>query len=739
MSEISLTVCDVCGEKASAEGAKNWRHIQLTDGNGYGKTWERDLCTSCWGKGEPLLGWPPSTRRNLETYFAADAQNLVARVAGRVEECAQDFDFSHCATAREHLFESSVEMGSQTQVTRVGAEGEQLKVRASRPKAIRESLVGLWLNAPINWRATAKTADAQSRGAVAGAQSLLESEWKRGMSTFALTWAKAACAYREAYAFPDWNKGGGEPTMGDDSGHIFFEGATRVRLIMPWDCVFDLAYKSWEELPWVAVRTTENKWAVAALEAGGPDKGEAESDEEFNARQAKRQAILTASEWMPPKFRRRISKDTDTIGVWHLFHRSDAAVPGGLSLRFINPQVMLGQPGPCRRIPVKRACPAVREDTPLGDSQWLSILGLDQLLNSTDSAVASNFDALATQIVATDPSMSIETHPSGLIQMKVPAGSNRPEGVNLVRNPEGYGDWREAVKADELDIVGLNDVSQGQPDTAQMNAAAFAQLRGAAIERNTGAQKMMFAAIAELGLELLLLCAENMSGEQYLSVAGKSGALNIPTRKVYPSQLGMLSEVAVDIGTPQEQSPAGRGELLTHYIQIGAINASNAEQIPHVIETGRMEPVTDPAKMESLLIDFENQQISFGETPPVHARQNHLRHYQGHAVNCSNPTILGDPAAMEADEAHCDWHYREYWGLPEGMVPKADPLYFDRVRIMLGQQPPGQIGPPPIPASAAPPSQEQPPSDSPEGAPAALSQPQQPSGPQSPNVPTMPV
>lgn len=665
-----------------------------------------------------------------DSYFASDTANLLARCASRVEEAAGDFDFEHCRIAYEHLYGESLRLGAQDKVVRDGDQGELVKLRIARAKAIRESLVGLWLAAPISWKCTAKNSDAQNRSAVQGAQAVMDSEWRNGMQKFAAEWGKSGAAFRDAYAYPDWHMGAGEEVMADPStGQTFFEGKLRVRHVPKWACLYDKNYQSWEELPWVAVCLPESAYALAALHGGPAERIEGEDDASYSARMNIRAGILGADSLLPKLTRngRTTSKTRDVVMVWHLFHRPDAACREGLEFHFINGGVQLGEPKSCKRIPIKRFAPATREDCPEGDSQWQSVLGIEEMLNSTNSSVASNFNTCATQIIVTDSSTVIDHNDlTNLSMLKIPPGGVEPKGVNLTKNPEGYGDWAEALKQDSLDIVGLNDVAQGNPEGANMSGVALALLKGAATERNSNPQRELFTSVAGLGYEMLQLCAENMSEEQFLQVAGRSSALNIPQRKVSKSQLGLLTGVQVEIGNALEQSPAGRLQIFEYLLKLGAIKTP--EDAQQVIETGQLPPSTDPARMQSLLIAYENQQIAEGITPPVHARQNHILHVQGHQPNCENPAILGDDAALQADQEHFDWHYREYWGLPDGVVPKTDPMYFDRVRVMLGQAAPSAVGPPPmggeVPAGGAPsPVSEEGPSGPPNGAPPALQPP----------------
>lgn len=650
-----------------------------------------------------------------QNYFASetDPLKLTERVAGRVGEIAKILDFDEAANAYEHLYGASLRLGAQSQVVRDGEAGQLIKVRVNKAKALRTSVVGLILGPPKNWRPQARNSDVESRSAVLMASNLLEHFWKRdGLSVFCDEWIGNGIGFRASYALPEWAPGLGDAQAVDpESGQAYFAGGLRVREILPWDVFFDGEYRSWAELPWVCARTYENKYDLAALE----------TDEN------KKAAILKATgDWLVTKGRfKRTSMTSDVVAVHTFWHRPSPAVPNGLTLKFIDGATAVGQPGPCAEIPLERFAPGVRTDTAEGDSQWQSTLGIQELTDGVHSSVASNFNALGTQSIAMDSRDNISRDRiNNLTVFETSPGHEKPAALQLTRNPDGFDKYLELMAAAQTDIVGLNDVAQGAPQTAQMNAEAFALLASMAVQRNGTTQRRALDAVGRLGGKVIRILADNMSDDQAVQIAGRAAALAYPMKEVTASKLKAISSVYVEVGNPLEQTAAGRLQLLQLHMK--ANPNMRPEDIQQVVETGRLEQALSVERDEDLFIEWENGEISEGRTPAVHYSDDHLKHARKHRVTVLTPGARMDAPTLQADSQHFLMHYREFWGVPQGADPRSDPQFFDRMRVLLGQSAPSAVGPPPMggPPAGAPPQPEpggqEPPSDS-QGAPPALS------------------
>ena len=621
-----------------------------------------------------------------QRYFASvPPEELGASVCERLEMVDKTRNNLRSAIVYAHLYGETFGVGDGSVVGRKGDDGQLLDVRIKRAKALLESLVGLVLGPPKAWRCSARNSDASARGSVLLGNNLLEFFWKEdGFGVFCDEWVKAGYALEESYAYPRWDETRGE-AVGVAMGQLALAGGLRCSIIQKWDVFFDEDYRSWEELPWIAVRTYENKFDLAATAQG----------ENEEAIRALRDQILTAdSDFL--RSSTRLSARRDVVPVYRLFHHPTPSVPDGLEVAFLNSKTVLYTKA-LQSIPIERFTPSTRMDSPHGDSQWTSVLGIEDLMDGVESSLASNLNAFGTQALDVDPRVTIEKDAVNNLALFVrPPGA--PPGqsavpLQLVKQPEGADKWLNQKASDMAFVTGQNDVQLGQPDTAQMNAAAFAILKSAATERNSTGQRRAFDAIGRLGAKILRILAQNITEEQALEIGGRAARLSYPMKKWKGSDLEPISTCYVEVGNALEQSIAGRFQIAQMLQQMGVMKTP--EDMAQVLETGRLEQALAPAREEQLLITFENEEMMDGRTPVVHWAHNHLNHYPKHACLASQPSALADARVMEQLEQHLVWHYREFWGLPEGMDPKSDQQYLDRVRVMLGQMAPTAVGPPP--------------------------------------------
>lgn len=662
-------------------------------------------------------------------YFASEHPgdkpgDVIQRIATRVQECAKDLDLHDAAVAHEHLYGESLRWGSQSEVRRFGEVGELVRLRSPKAKAVLKSLVGLWLGAPKTWRPVARN-DSVAMSDVKKSADVCEWAYKEmGLEVFLAECAESGAVFKEVYALPSWDASKGGPVAVDFSmsgGSLVWSGGLTIRMVQKWDCFFDRQYRSWEDVPWVCVRTYENRHDLAALH---PEQAD---------------AIRSASDdWLKPGGKSEVSTrrgaGKDVVGVLNFFHRPSPAVgESGLCVRFISGDVPLGQPTPCESLPVKRFAPATQLDSTHGDSQWVSILGLQQMFDRLHSAVQTNYDAYAEMSVEMPSDMVVSANRAAGVKVYerppgMPPGQVQP--LVLAREIPGAGETLGFLKSEIVDGVGLNDVSQGQPDSAQMNAQAFAILKSAATERNALSQRRLLDFLGQLGAAVLKLLAENMGEEDVITIAGRTGSF--PATQVRREQL-LGDGVYVEVGSALEQSVEGRMQIVEYGLKAGAIK--DASGVVETLRTGRYPDEVNRVASAKALIKWENEEILAGKVPTVYFTHDHLQHCVSHACVGDNPAALGNDAALKALKAHVDWHYQQFYGAqpqvgPDGQPgqlppPEADPQYPDRLRILLGQQAPGQVGPPPMgaPSGTPPPAQGESSSSAPptNGVPSALS------------------
>lgn len=623
-------------------------------------------------------------------YFASvPAEELGASIAARLEEVAKHRDYKKEAKVHAHLYGQAFGIGDGSVIGRKGEDNQLLDVSVKKAKALLKSLVGLVLGPPKSWRCSARNADAESRGAVLLGANLMEFFWKEdGFDVFCDEWIEAGYAFDESYVWPRWALTQGEAVGVNPLGQLVLAGGLHATQHQKWDVFFDPEHRSYEEKQWLVLRTFDVKWDLAAT-------AKAANEEELARLQES--IVKSDTDFLKDTLSNKAvsSERRDVVPVYHFFHKPTPSVPKGLYVRLLNAQTVLSIEE-CEEIPVVRFAPGVRIDSPFGDSQWTSTLGIEDLTDMVESALASNLNAFGVQSIEMPEEMKISTNKLGNLAVferpKMAPPGQSVYALQNTRQPEGADKWLSQKASDMAFVTGQNDVQLGQPDTAQMNAKAFAILKSAATERNSIGQRRALRAIGELGALILRILARNITTEEAIAIGGRAARLSYPSRKWTGSDLEPITHCFVEVGNPLEQHPAGRLEILQALRDAGV--QMTAEDVQQVIETGRLEQAIAPAREESLLISWENDEMLDGKTPVVHWAHNHLNHYPKHACLASQPAVLSNPQAVTALEEHLAWHYREFWGLPEGEDPKTDPQYFDRIRIMLGQQAPSAIGPP---------------------------------------------
>jgi hypothetical protein len=189
-----------------------------------------------------------------------------------------------------------------------------------------------------------------------------------------------------------------------------------------------------------------------------------------------------------------------------------------------------------------------------------------------------------------------------------------------------------------------------------------------------------------------------------------------------------VSEVAgviVDMGNELQQSAAGKIQMAEMLAAKGMVTP---QQFMEVLETGRLEPVTEASEEEGLNILRENEMLARGQTPNAMLYDEHLWHAQQHRIELSSPAARSRPAVVQAVQWHLQQHYALYYNVVLQSVPGSaewydefeateamSPLYHDRMLVLVGQvpPPPAALGPP-----MGPPPVEMPEGPSPSPAPA---------------------
>lgn len=654
------------------------------------------------------------TRRSAPYFAALPASQLAAALLDRVKRERDGrgtqglLDVWRTAYAHMYPATERTQHGSQGSTLRPLLEGEQgqlVRMRMGAARSQAQALHALVGNASMSWETMARSSDASAQNACVLGQRLLEDAWhEQGLEDVSSRWLEQSIGMGWAWAWPEWDETAGQVTSYDESDDgkqrlVTFEGDVTLHVLPPWEVVVDYSAPSLDACPWRIAVTWRSRYDVA--EAYGRDA------EGYCG--ARYDALLEAQgddclRWMRDEHQR---EDSDLVPVIHLLHMPTPALPLGRYVATCGDTVL--KAGPLADyyaggMPIVRLALEEQAGTPRGYSRWWDSLGAHQQRDQLISAVVSNNNSLAIQNVATEEGSSVKAERIGGMQViEYKPGSKPPVAIQLTKSaPETY-DLIDRLKAEGQESLGLNDVALGNPERGG-SGASYALLAGAAKEQTGPLQRRYVGAVGRLGLAYLRVLRQHVTEERVLARAGKAARNMFSASSWSGKDLEGVDSVRVSVGNALQQTIAGRAQLADLYAERGWLPGGVADY-QQVLDTGRLDAVTDPQRAEYLASESDVEALQRGETPPVHAFHDHpFRARRGAAV-LSSPEALADPAVVDAAYAYVAAHYLEYYGVDM----EADHMRQQRLRELLGQKPPAPLDPMVMGAPPPPPGGEPPP------------------------------
>lgn len=666
---------------------------------------------------------------NREYFAATPTDRAASALWGRYERALSDpFDPRPLyANAHMHLYGDGSDAGVTYGVSRQGAQGEIAAVRVNRARALALARTSLIAAPEVTWRAAALKSDSGATKATTLGQQILENYWKtKGLKAQWRELIFQAVGYSCSYKFPEWDRGAGElvPGPGGDGSDDGFEGDAVTHNVAPWRVHFDPTFTDWDSVPWAFIRLRKPRWDLAEQAAADAAQGlvwvngvQADPD-------TARDAVLNAAADPYVASMQRDERDDDSVTEVHFIHKARPSMKFGRHARILSGNVVLsdrplvGPAGDYDAWPLVRLQEGSYVDTPWAWTSFWDALGSQEIQDGIITTLSTIITTLGTPVIAKEKGTEWDAQTlvmGGVREMEYHRGGKPPQAVNLAAFPKDGLEFLEKMEGGQQAIMQLNDVSLGRPQSAQMNAQAFAVLASMAVQQAAPMQQAAVEALANEGRIILGLYAKHAKGERMLSLIGKQNASLLTAQQWQGSELLPVKDVTVEIGNPNEQTAPGRIMKLQTLAQIGV--PLTLEQAQQVLDVGRVEIAERATRNELLCIADENERLQSGEMPKVDATENHPLHFREHGGELRNADVKANDERANIVREHMAMHYIQQFGdATMGQAPSAmeammaDPLVGPRMRFMLGLAP---IDPalfsapqPPMPGQ---PSQTQPP------------------------------
>jgi hypothetical protein len=670
----------------------------------------------------------PSFDSNV--YFAsfADGNDFGARLLARVEESEKDKFVGQIrdriADAYRTYFGFDADgVHGVSGITRAGEQGELAAYRVNHARQALQSLANLVVSERVVWQPKATNVDYDSLKQCEVARAVLEFYWTDArVETLVNRAVEEGLAYTEGFVLGLWDETAGEdvvapkptprldpgvppadPTANDYGADLLAgdpddenaepapakSGEFRFENVSTWDVIRDNHKRSWEALDWVVVRVYRNKFSLAAQY---PDCA---------------QDIFDAPAETPGKNAKGLSaREEDDVPLLLFFHKRTPAMPEGReSWVLTSGKVVRDGALTYDDIPLFRIVPAELHGTPYGYSQFLEVLGIQELIDSLHSTAATNLTTFATQNLFLPFGCEVQPEQlaGGVRVIQGTADGKEPKALQLCATPPELYEHLERLRGELEMILGVNALSRGQVQDKDLSGSAMLLLDTKVKQQASSLHGSYRVVVQKLGDFVVAELRKRAKTPRTINIVGKENAYLLTEEPFTGESFGHIKRVLVDIGNPLSQNIFGRAEEAKELLKMGFLQ--NVEQYFMLRDTGRVEPLTQGLTTELLLIKSENEQIAEGEVPEVMLHDNHLLHGREHRGPVASPQARRDPKVLKAQTEHMHKHYEAYYGVapmqpqvdpmgmpvagPDGqpaLVP--EPMYRIRMLVLMGMQPP---------------------------------------------------
>jgi hypothetical protein len=424
-----------------------------------------------------------------------------------------------------------------------------------------------------------------------------------------------------------------------------YQGAPRFLAIPPEDLIRDPDLES-IDWSWVMVRRQANRWDLATQFP--------EHAEHIRCATKDRKSRIGL------RRERSRADSTDQIEIFEMFHKPTSALPRGRWSILVDDRVVYDGMMPYRRLPVHSMVPGHEFQEPYGYGASMDLLGLQQARDSIFSIMLSNVEALGLARLWTPygPTPDSFTMEHGLVNVQ---SAEKPEVLDLVPNNDVPEKLFEIDGRSMEQLSGVNQTTRGQPPPESKSGVSHAFLHSMSIQNNAPVQDAWQRVLQSLAAGTIELYQDFAETPRIISIAGKGKsyqAVQFTNKKI-----DRVRNVSVDLGNPMMRVLAGRVTIADQYLQLKLIGPQEHMEL---IETGRLESITEAAEAFALLIAAENEKLRSGvdeEGEPVEVLvskydQHHL-HIPEHNAILADPMIRYDQEVtrriFETNELHRYW------------------------------------------------------------------------------------
>jgi len=444
------------------------------------------------------------------------------------------------------------------------------------------------------------------------------------------------------------------------SAFPIYEGDVEFDVLSPFDVVFDSSRNN-SKHDWQLCRSFKNKFDLAAKY---PDLAE-----DIKALKTKDEIYGSTMSITP------FDKTYD-VPVYEFFHKPTEALPRGRYVIYLSKDIILSDTVlPYKNLPIFRITPSEVLGTAFGYTSMFDLLPLQDAVNSLYSTILTNQSNFGVQNVYSErgSDIRVEQIQGGMNFIQGNPGFNPPIPLNLTNTPAEIFNFVKQLENAMETISGINSVARGNPEKSLQSGNALALIQSQALQFISGLQQSYIQLIEDVGTNLFDMLKSFAKVPRVANIAGKSNATLM--KEFNNDDLSSINRVIVNAGNALAQTTAGRVEMASQMMQMGII--TTPEQYISVINTGKLETMTEGQNKELLLVRAERERLIDGTLPVMAVlTDNHSLHIREHAAVIADPDLRMDAELVQRTLAHIQEH----------IDLLSDPNVAN-ILSMLGQQP----------------------------------------------------
>jgi hypothetical protein len=460
------------------------------------------------------------------------------------------------------------------------------------------------------------------------------------------------------------------------AGVPLYSGDIIFNVMSPFDVVFDPT-RSDSNHDWQLCRSFKNKFDLIAKYP------------EFSE---KIKALKTKSDLNTTRITMSAYDETTDVPVYEFFHRPTESLPKGRYVLYLDNDIVLEDTVLVyKKLPVFRIASRDIIGTPFSYTAMFDLLPIQDAVNSLYSTIMTNQNTFGVQNVYVErgSDVQMEQISDGLNFIQGNPGFQPPKALNLTSTPAEIFNFLKMLESSMETISGVNSVARGNPESQLKSGNALALIQSQALQFISGLQQSYIQLIEDVGTNVVELLKTFAKTPRVAAIAGKS---NVTYMKEFTSDdLSSITRVIVDAGNALAQTTAGRVEMASQMMQMSII--TTPEQYISVINTGKLETMTEGQNKELLLVRAERERLVDGTTPVVAVlTDSHSLHIREHKAVLADPDLRMDAQLVQRTLAHIQEH----------IDILSDPNVAN-ILTLLGETPLGPVGGGiPSPQAAAP-------------------------------------